>query len=88
MLVSYSQKEKKKETELFHIHDHVLKSLAFPKGRKVIIIIVNPFIQGPTCTFIHLCTQCVWYVPSCLTVQVDPTRLPPSPPVTQTYTDL
>lgn len=78
--------QKKKEAKLFHIHDRVLKSLIFQRAeKKVIISLWILFIEGFTCTYIHLCTQCVCGM--CryrLTVQVDPTPLP----LPNHYTDI
>lgn len=69
-----------KEAKLFHIHDHVLKSLVFKKGEKKKSLShceSASFKDSPahTCQ----CAQCMWYVPCKLT--------PPHPPITQTYTD-
>lgn len=33
------------------------------KGKRKIYINVNPFLEEFSCTSMHLCAQCVWYVP-------------------------
>lgn len=69
----------------------------FPKGRKrnVIISLWILFIEGFTCTYIHLCTQCVCVCVVCAVTALPCKLIPPpspspspSPTITQTYTDL